>query len=128
MKIKIHVTKEVLERSKMCGLTKEIRMFSTNCAVAIAVRDIFPNAQVYGLFIDTWFGDDVLSRNIDLPKEVTKFIDSFDEKTPEERVNMRPISFEVDVPDYVIEKIGIEQAYKILESSPTLELVKPQQP
>jgi hypothetical protein len=53
MKIKIKVTKDILRKSMMCGvaesrgLTEDKYTSVGNCAIAVAVRDVFPNAHVY---------------------------------------------------------------------------------
>jgi hypothetical protein len=51
------------------------------------------------------------------------FIDTFDKKTPFERLEMDELSFEVDIPEEVIEEIGINEVHQILEKTPSLELV-----
>jgi len=136
MKIKIHVTREILERSAMCpGLTDdngvEVR---TNCAVALSVIEIFPNAEVYQ------FGmtftrkeisplDSLAGRGYGIywgrTNPIAHFIGRFDALAFEERRLMPEQSFEIDVPSEVIEKIGIGEVYKILSESKTLELVNP---
>jgi hypothetical protein len=37
---------------------------------------------------------------------------------------MEPFSFEIGLPNIVISKIGIEEVYKILEETPSLDLVE----
>ena len=130
MKIKIHVTQDILERTQFCRIgTKST---SKNCAVAHAVRDIFPRAQVEYDYIHPYghkeFGVDLSSRSDDphkikLPEEAIEFIRDFDSLSSKARVNMPPLSFEVDVPKSVINKIGITQVEEILSKSLTLEKV-----
>ncbi len=130
MKIKIKVTKDILERSKMCGKTPETRnKVHTSCAIALAIRDIFPQASVSTNIKPFFYNEDLSCdfRNRDsvirLPEEAVEFIDDFDESTPEQRVQMNPIEFEVEIPDCVVDQISIEEITRIVESSPTLELV-----
>lgn len=107
----------------MCGS----KIFSgpvwTNCAVALAVRDIFPKAEVMSECIQP-FGKSI--QEIELPEEAVLFISTFDrlKHAPEARLGMPEISFEIDVPMEVIEKIGIDEAKEILKKSETLELVE----
>lgn len=124
MKIKIKVTKDILYASRMCGDDAGF-----NCAIALAVREIFPNAWVETHKIKTSLTEDGLRLtpidrgSIDLPEEATRFIRAFDERKPEERILMTPIEFEVTVPNEVINEIDISNMYKVLSESKSLELV-----
>lgn len=120
MKILIKVTKDVLERSKMCSVDG-LGIANKNCAIAVAIRDLFPHANVaqYSCTLDELD----INTKIVLPRDVSDFIESFDSSSPSKRVLMTPFSFEIEVPEYVISKIGIGQVYKVLSESRTLELV-----
>ena len=115
-KLKIKVTKDILERSKMC-----LTNVGYNCAVALAVRDIFPRA---------WVEDDCImpvsveQTKIPLPESATDFISKFDRYDAEERVNMPELEFEISIPDEVIEKINIEELKPLLQNHPTLQLIE----
>lgn len=111
--LKIKVTKEILERSKMCG-SGNLNP-SQNCAIALAVRDIFPDATIGVECIH-------VGRVIWLPMEAQKFIERFDRIGPLERLRMEEIEFEVKVPDEVINQINIEELRPLLENHPTLQL------
>lgn len=135
--LKIKITKEILKQSMMCGVKKE-GIFSSrigaNCAVALAVREIFPDAWVDGYDILPFLNKYVSLRDfmfkiqerykIELPWDVRVFIQDFDclASTPEERLNMPELEFEVSVPDNVIEKINIDEIKEILKTSKTLEI------
>lgn len=113
MTIRIHVTKEILRESMYCpreGLSK-------NCAIASAVREIFPDAGVgtWGIYLD-WC-------EISLPDEASDFVKKFDDSTPLERSALTPLSFSVNVPDSAINRIGIQEVESILSNSLTLEKV-----
>lgn len=118
-KLRITVTKEILERTKNCSTYVEFS--TTNCAVALAVRDVFPDAKVWANHINPLTGDvkDIMT----LPLEAQDFIEAFDDAGPEERVKMNPISFEVNVPDSLIQKINIDELKPLLENHPTLAIV-----
>ncbi len=130
MKILIKVSKEVLERSKNCLCCTD--SCPTTCGVAVATRDLFPDANVSKIGINL-FGykssDPLIIPRSDLPDYcylptiAILFIGKFDRSTPEERVLMTPFSFEIEVPEYVIDKIGISTIYKVLSESSTLEMV-----
>lgn len=117
-KLKIKVTKEILERSKMCGHTGNmLETIAENCAVALAVRDIFPNVWVERFYIKG------LVKPILLPGIATNFIISFDNTTSADRPNLPEIEFEITIPDAVLEQINIEEIRPLLLNHPTLQLV-----
>lgn len=118
-KLRITVTKEILERSKMCGVAAQTSV--ENCAIALAVRDVFPKARVWMTHINTQMGD--YGPHIILPVEASVFISEFDDRDPEERVKMNPIAFEIEIPDEIIEKINIDELKPLLENHPNLALV-----
>jgi len=124
MKILIKVTKDVLQRSIFCGVGLNPKDTSKNCAIALAVREIFPRACViYGeIYPDS---ENLNLSQIALPNEADRFINKFDKLKHDhlERLNLPEFSFEVDLPPSVVEMIGIEEAKEILKRSETLELV-----
>lgn len=121
MTILVKVTKDVLERSKMCGFVPGL--VSTNCMISVALRDLFPMATVGNPAY--WLTNDQSNRDGLLPEFVCLKVSEFDRLYPDQRVNMTPFSFELEVPDYVIEKIGIGEIYRVLSESQTLELIMP---
>ena len=121
-KLKIKVTKEILERSKMCGWQHGgYKDVPANCAIAVAIKDVFPHARVGSWMISYLDGDDY---NSYLPQEAISFISAFDFFNPDERVLMPEIEFELTIPDEVIEKINIEELKPLLENHPTLSLIE----
>lgn len=131
MKLKIKVTKEILEESKDCTYSNDEYNsragYETNCAIAKAIIQLLPGAFVDGEHIAFYSSYETYRRKqplvkIPLPKSAKLFIDEFDCADPEERAQMKPMSFTVDVPDYLIERIGISEVHRILKESKTLEL------
>jgi hypothetical protein len=122
MKIEIKITKEVLRRSMWCGVEKRTNAW-THCGIAVAIRDLLPQAEVFNSEIEVF---KELAASIPLPKIASDFIDEFDSliDEPEKRLNLPEFSFEIDVPDEVIERIGINEAKAILEKSETLNLIE----
>lgn len=133
-KLRITVTKEILERSKYCA--SDINQ-GYNCAVALAVKDIFPEAYCYQSFMvfdqagkdkcdSGFFSASKFKGAIGahFPAFVFMWIQQFDRIEPNERVKMSPISFEISIPDEVIEKINIDELKPLLENHPTLELIE----
>ena len=127
MKLKITVTKDILKRSMMCGKPTEAwsaeNAPNKNCAIALAIRDIFPNAEVHRQQIL------ILTKphsTIKLPSEAVSFIDLFDglRNTPEERLDLPEFSFEIDLPQEVIDSINISELTESLKNHETLELIE----
>lgn len=118
VKLRISVTKEILEKSRWCGANLEV--LKTNCAVAVAVRDIFPDAKVFQTAIFPNRKDKAIS----LPSIVWTWIDRFDKSSPAERILMEPISFEIEIPDNIIEQINIDELKPLLQNHPTLQLIE----
>lgn len=125
MKLTIKITKDVLQRSMMCCVENPLPA-GTNCAVALAVRDVFPAAGVgyAALYVNA---NDCLYppyNAIPLPRKAREFIYEFDRlvSTPQKRLGLPEFSFEIDVPEEVINEIGISEIRQIIENSPTLEL------
>ena len=131
-KLKISVTKEILEKSRHCS-NGESQGF--NCAVALSIRDIFPTAYCFQSVL-LFFEEDLIDwrrrglfsglskyPHAIFPPAVFSWIKEFDNSTPEERITMQPISFEIEIPDAVIEQINIDELRPLLTNHPTIELV-----
>ncbi len=131
MKVRIKVTKEIIAASANCGAdlcpTENHGTWSNNqvqnCAIAIAVKEIIPNAYVFKTNIAN--GPSLLKTDylIALPHEATTFIRYFDMYKPERRLQMEPLEFDIILPDSIIDSIGLDEVYEILNKSETLELV-----
>lgn len=131
-KIKITVTKEILEKSKYCGIIN--KQVSENCAFSLAVRELFPNASVKQklIFPNGYNSEDgkhfdsaiqempIETISFSIPYNMTSFIDVFDECLPLERVKLPEQSFELDIPDWALPNVDIEA---LLKDSKTLQLI-----
>ena len=115
MKITVKITKETIRESINCGGSP------SNCAVARAVREIFPYALVT-MYAIHFMGNSAID-DIKLPSKASDFIYEFDTTPSEDREDIKPLSFEIEVPEALIQKIGIGEVYRILSESKTLELV-----
>lgn len=121
-KLKIKVTKEILEKSKMCGL--DGKTISNSCAIALACQEIFPKCTVSRLYISdqTPFGLNY-SYRIPINKEIREFIREFDNSNIKERLNLPEFEFEVELTESYINSINIDEIKELLKNSKTLELV-----
>lgn len=137
MKLTVKITKDILRESMHCD--GEWRLSESNfknktgiffnCAISKAVRDILPNAWTQQRVIKIYNTYEQISTVspalcIPLPPEATDFIADFDHNSPEDRLKMPEMSFEIDVPDALIERIGIPEVERILAESKTLESIK----
>lgn len=118
MILTIKITAEVLKRSMLCGTEKAEDGITTSCAVALALKDVFGKVSVSGkyiIFCDTY-------QCIETPIAAFSFIQEFDllRETPELRPFMQPFSFQITLPDSVIEAIYIGD----MEKSETVELTE----
>lgn len=128
--LKIKVTKEILWRSRMCG--ENDHLMNSNCAIALSVRDVFPKALVEDKIIIPFptkevhyylYKENDLSEVIELPKEATEFINAFDVASPDGRMAMPELEFEVEISDGVIDRINIDSLRPLLANHPTLQLI-----
>lgn len=121
MKIRIRVTKQIYEASMFCPVKSEAT--TTNCAIALAVREIAPKASVnYNAIF--WNGKENIEEPYsNLESHIWNYILAFDQTKPKDRPNLPEFSFEVEFPDSMVEQIGIGQVYKILSESKTLQHV-----
>lgn len=110
----INVTKDSIEKAIFCS--KEINFSKTSCAIAHAVRDIFPTAIIYFNHIE------LDGKRIALPTIASEFIEVFDRIEPNQRIKLKPISFQVSMPDEIIDKLNIDDLKQQLKNHPTLEL------
>jgi hypothetical protein len=149
--LKINVTKEIIERSAMCGFKGSIdnpqseysKDYGGNCAFALAFREIFPKAMVNTDYTFA-FGIPTLEEQLSSVSSEEKckiieekygriehsdsmgdFISQFDDLSPLNRLSqLVPESFELEIPDYVIDKIDISTIQRVLQETPHLKLIE----
>lgn len=114
MKLRINVTKKILWESRNADYCD-----TEECALAHSVRDIFPDAQVTQENIYLFNA----TEKIPLPKECFQYVCNFDNATPVERPNLPELSFEIDIPQSVIDKINIDEIRPLLVNHATLTLI-----
>jgi hypothetical protein len=115
----VKVTKEILRQSKYCGKDREGYKIGNNCAIALAVADIFPDVfvsgfHIYPLGVETPAVQDL---RIPLPLVARQFIKLFDGfyLTPNLRTLLPEFEFEMEIPDEVIFSINIEELLPVIE-------------
>ena len=126
VQLKISVTREIIKQCKHCGIGNDKYEIGKNCAVAIAVADIFPDAYVTNYYIYP-FGleyekEDKLK--IALPLVAQQFIKLFDSFSviPKLRLLLPEFEFSIDVSDEVIEHINIDEVRDLIRGNKFLQL------
>ena len=114
VRFKIKVTKEILELSKECGAHNDFDTMGKNCAIAIALKDIFPGVVVTDYYIYP-FGIDNKNKLDDLrivmPKIAQDFVKVFDSLSAihKLRLLLPEFEFEISIPDEIISQINIDE-------------------
>lgn len=128
LQLKITITKEIIKRSKNCGNENEECEIGNNCAIALALKDIFPNVYVTNYYVHP-FGlmyEKEQSLKIPLPALAQQFIKLFDgfRLTPRLRLILPEFEFTIDIPDEVIGQINIDEVKELIEENKSARLLK----
>lgn len=112
----VAITKEIIKECKNCGI--ELHAAERNCAIAVALRDIFPNVYVSNFSIYP-FGIDFKTDKeikIPLPLVARQFIKLFDgfSHLPQLRLLLPEFDFMLEIPDDIIEEIDIEEVKELI--------------
>lgn len=114
VELKVSITKEILEQSKYCSANDNYaNVAGENCAIANALKCIFPEVYVTGNYIYPFaFNNEYIYKHlcIKMPKIAKDFIRVFDSlcQMPNARLLLPEFEFEISIPDEVIEQIDIE--------------------
>ena len=108
VQLKVIVTKQVFAECKNCSKAE----VAENCAIAVALKYIFPKVHVSNLFIFP-FGVETSEANklkIGLPEIARNFITLFDSLSaiPRVRLLLPEFEFEISIPDEIIDNINID--------------------
>ncbi len=136
--LKVNITKEVLHMTRYCRYyhipregdyfvnPNNHKLAIANCAITYALYDTFPDCCV-GLGDIVPFNYSPLIRlrmiEIGMPSNVINFILEFDKATPEQRIEMKPFSFIIDI-QKVVDNLGYKWVDKQVSKSKFVELVK----
>lgn len=110
----IKVTKDILELSKECGIYKDVTSIGKNCAIALTLKDIFPDVfvsdeDIYPFGVDN--KNPSHNFTIPMPKIARDFVKVFDSLSAIHNLRLRLPEFEfsIDIPDEIISEIDIEE-------------------
>ncbi len=123
IQFKIAITKEIISQCKNCGTGNDARPVENNCAIAVALADIFPKVYVTDLYIFPFGVDGGKEKDIKIPMPVIaqQFVKLFDgfRFTPRLRLMLPEFEFTIDIPDEVIEQINIDDVRELIERTGT---------
>jgi hypothetical protein len=110
----IKVTRDILELSKECGVNGDVATIGKNCAIALTLKDLFPNVFVSGDDIFPFGKEDKNPSHhitIPMPKVARDFVKVFDSLSAIHNLRLRLPEFEfsIDIPDEIISEIDIEE-------------------
>ena len=125
----IRITKEIIEHCKKCGTENNKRDIGSNCAIAFALKDIFPNVYVTGYYIFP-FGIDAGKEEdikITMPVIAQQFVKLFDgfSLMPNLRPLLPEFEFSINIPGEIIDEINIDELTELIKGDKkTKELCK----
>jgi hypothetical protein len=124
IQFKIAITKEIIAQCKNCGTGNDDRRVENNCAIAIALADIFPKVYVTDLYIFPFGieGDKEKDIKISMPVIAQQFIKLFDgfRFAPRLRLVLPAFEFTIDIADEVIEQVNIDDVKELIEKADTV--------
>ena len=132
VQFKIAITRDTIRQCKNCGNRNGPSGIEKNCAIAIALVDIFPEVYVIDDYI---FPLGINPENkktvrIPLPVVARQFIKLFDgfSLAPRLRMMLPEFEFEIDIPDELIEQINIGELTSLIggnhkQLQPSLQLL-----
>ena len=119
VQFKIRITKDIIEQCKNCGATNDQFEISRNCAIALALQDIFPEVYVTNYYIFPLGISDETRKDVKifLPVVAQQFIKLFDgfSLMPNLRLLLPEFEFTIDVPDEVIDEINIDEIIELIK-------------
>jgi hypothetical protein len=115
----IRITKEIIEHCKKCGTENNKWEIGSNCAVAFALKDIFPDVYVTNYYIFP-FGIDAEKAEdmkIAMPVIAQQFIKLFDgfSLMPNLRPLLTEFEFSINIPGEVIDQINIDEVEELIK-------------
>jgi hypothetical protein len=120
IQFKISITKDIIDRAKHCGTENDIYQMGRNCAIALALKDIFPEVYVtnYLIFPFGIDANDEKDVKIPLPTIAQQFIKLFDgfHLTPNLRLLLPEFEFVIDIPAEVINAINIDEIKELISN------------
>ncbi len=122
VQFKIKITKEILERSHECGAYNDVEKIGNNCAIALALKDIFPDVFVTAHHIylfGIYENNEYSNLRITMPKIALDFIKVFDslQSIHKVRLHLPEFEFEILIPDEIISQINIDEVKNMIEEN-----------
>ena len=112
LSLQIHITKEVISQSLHCDADNDFYKMGKNCAIALALREFFPEAHVTNFFIFPFGMDNGKTKNLKIPlplvaQQFVKLFDGF-HLVPKLRLLLPVFDFTIEIADEIIDAINID--------------------
>ena len=121
IKLQVKVTKEILRESMYCN-----QQYHNNCAIAIAIKEIFPKSETYGESVFILGSDSEVYpiMGLEAKHDGKEFIEKFDKSNPQKRSLMPETIVTLDITDEILEKINLEDMSNMVSKIEHLELIE----
>jgi hypothetical protein len=121
LSLQIHITKEIIFQSLHCDADNESYKIEKNCAIALALREFFPEAHVTNFFIFPFGMDNITTKylKIPLPLVAQQFVKLFDgfRLVPNLRLLLPEFDFTIELADEIIDAINIDDIKEVVSNS-----------
>lgn len=121
IEFKIRITKKIIAHCKNCGAENNKAEINRNCAIAFALKDIFPDVYVTNYYIFPFGIDDEKLEDvkISMPVIAQQFVKLFDGfyLTPDLRLLLPEFEFTINIPDKAINRINIDEIKALINNS-----------
>jgi hypothetical protein len=121
LSLHIHITKEIIFQSLHCDADNDFYRMGKNCAIALALREFFPEAHVTSLFIFPFGMDDKKTKDLKIPlplvaQQFVKLFDGF-HLVPNLRLLLPEFDFIIELADEIIDAINIDDIKEVVSNS-----------
>ena len=117
----IRITKEIIKHCKSCGTENNKQDIGSNCAVAFALKDIFPDVFVTDYYIFPFGMNTENGKEMKIPMPVIaqQFIKLFDgfSLMPNLRPLLPEFEFTIDIPAQVIDQVNIDEVMELIKGN-----------
>lgn len=128
LQFKIKITRAIIEQCIHCGCANDQFSIGRNCAIAIALQDILPDAYVTNHYIFPFGIWDELKKDIKIPLPVVaqQFIKLFDGfyLIPHLRLLLPEFEFMIDIPQEVVDEINIDEIQELIKNKNVIQTLE----
>jgi hypothetical protein len=119
MRIKVRVDQRLIDRAAFVHR----KYVTTDCAIALALKQLLPGVMVYGEYI-AFTDRNGMENRIKLPILAQIWMKRFDDTPSVLRKQLPNLVFEMDIPDQMIQVIGAFQFKEVLMDNTNVMMAK----